>query len=165
MSSHELVNGKATSCGCGRVKHGHARRGGDGRHRYSLTYKVWQGIVSRCTVPSDGRFPQYGAAGIGICDRWRENFATFLADVGERPSRRHSLDRIDNTKGYEPGNVRWATRAEQARNRKSNRFVEFRGERLCITDLAQRFGLSSATLAGRLNRGWPIERAVAEAPL
>jgi hypothetical protein len=80
-------------------------------------YFAWAAMLSRCHNPANPRYDDYGGRGITVCDRWRADFAAFLADVGRRPSPAHSLDRIDNDRGYEPGNCRWATAYVQARNR------------------------------------------------
>lgn len=96
------------------------------RHGMSHTpeYSAWRNMVGRCT-PGSRRYEvhreYYGDRGITVCDQWRASFVNFLADVGPRPSDQHSLDRIDNDKGYEPGNVRWATASEQAQNRRPRR--------------------------------------------
>lgn len=98
--------------------HGHNARG-----KRSPTYRSWAMMVARCTNPRVDNYAFYGGRGIKVCDRWRD-FASFLADMGERPSLAHSLDRWPNRDGdYEPGNARWATSKEQARNTKSNRPV------------------------------------------
>jgi len=81
-------------------------------------YTVWYGMIRRCCNPQDPAFPSYGARGIGVSPRWREDFMTFFADMGPRPSLGHSIDRLDNARGYEPGNCRWATRSQQQRNRR-----------------------------------------------
>lgn len=111
----EVRTGRRTSCGCakGRFRHGYAAKDGAGRqHRL---YAIWVGIWDRCTNPKAKRFARYGGRGIRVCERW-EVFENFLADVGPRPSPKHSIDRIDNDKGYEPGNVRWATHDVQMMN-------------------------------------------------
>jgi len=90
-------------------------------------YSIWSKIVTRCTNPETKDYPKYGGRGIQICDRWRD-FANFFADVGHRPSLQHSLDRINNNGNYEPGNVRWATAKEQARNRRGNHLVCLNGK-------------------------------------
>lgn len=100
------------------LRHGHSR----GKGRETPTYRSWLSMKNRCLNPRTPSFATYGGVGITVCERWL-NFGQFLADVGERPSAGHSLDRIDGTRGYEPGNVRWATRQEQNRNRRSNRAV------------------------------------------
>lgn len=95
-------------------RHGHAARNPLAR---SPEYRAWDAMKSRCYNPKARGYAGYGGRGIAVCDRWRYSFENFLADMGERPSPEHSLDRIDNDGNYEPGNVRWATRSEQQRNR------------------------------------------------
>lgn len=102
----------------GSLRHGHSRGGG----QETPTYRSWLSMKNRCLNERGAAFARYGGSGIKVCERWL-SFDAFLSDVGERPSLDHSLDRIDGTKGYEPGNVRWATRQEQNRNRRSNRAV------------------------------------------
>jgi hypothetical protein len=80
-------------------------------------YNIWNGMIRRCCNPRDPGFPSYGGRGIGVSPRWRHDFMAFFADIGPRPSLGHSLDRLDNTRGYEPGNCRWATRSQQQRNK------------------------------------------------
>jgi hypothetical protein len=91
---------------------------------YSPTalYRAWANMRTRCNNPKSTQYPYYGARGIAVCDRW-SSFEAFREDVGEKPSPKHSLDRIDPNGNYEPGNVRWATHTEQCRNRRSNRAV------------------------------------------
>lgn len=100
------------------MRHGHASSV-NGKRTLSPTYQSWQHMVHRCTNPSNSAFHCYGGRGIGVCDRWR-TFENFLADMGERPPGL-TLDRIDNSKGYEPGNCRWATKRAQSFNRRTNR--------------------------------------------
>lgn len=99
-----------------RIKHRHAGRS------VTPAYRAWQNMMTRCFNPKATQYAWYGGRGISVCERWRD-FAAFVADVGERPSPKHSLDRIDCNGDYEPGNVRWATHTEQCRNRSSNRSV------------------------------------------
>lgn len=138
-------------------KHGH-RRGG----RASPTYKVWRSMLDRV----DGRFGtdaqkrNYAGRGISVCGRWRA-FEHFLADMGERPLGT-SLDRINNAGPYSPENCRWATPTEQARNRRSDRLVEHRGELLTIAEWSDRTGIDATTIRHRLRSGWPPERALEE---
>ncbi|NBS69841.1 hypothetical protein EBT31_13150 [bacterium] len=90
----------------------------------------------RCLSESDSYWHRYGGRGIKVCMQW-SNFWQFLADVGERPSLKHTLDRIDNDGHYEPGNVRWATRKEQANNRATNRMVVINGQRMTLMQAAE----------------------------
>jgi hypothetical protein len=155
-----LTKHKARSCGgCGEVPrhpevHGHAKR-----NRQSSTYRIWHGMMQRCYSPGASGYDSYGGRGIAVCDQWRDNFPAFLADMGERPAGK-SIDRIDNTKGYEPSNCRWATPSQQSRNTSSNRMVTYGGETLPLVVWVERLGVGQQTLTSRLNRGWSAERAL-----
>ncbi len=81
-------------------------------------YGTWRGILQRCNNPKTPGFENYGGRGILVCERWASSFAAFFADMGLRPSLKHSIDRMDNEGGYEPGNCRWATRSQQMTNRR-----------------------------------------------
>lgn len=101
-----------------------------------------------------------------MCDRWRDSFEAFLEDVGPRPSPEHSIDRINNDGPYEPGNVRWATKKEQDRNKRQTHLIEYKGETHCITEWAEILGMNRKTLFSRINeRGWSVERAFTEPTL
>lgn len=117
----------------------------------------------RCTNPRRPQFRYYGGRGIRVCERWRD-FSVFLSDMGERPSPAHSPDRIDNDRGYEPGNVRWATQREQTRNRRTNVIVTAFGRAMTLAAWAEGFGINESTLRERLRRGWLPERAVTQPP-
>lgn len=103
------------------------------------TYNAWSGMIQRCENHNHVSFEDYGGRGITVCKRWKESFENFLSDVGERPSKGVSLDRVDNNGNYEPGNVRWATPTEQQLNRR--RYVSIRqfSEREIILELARRW--------------------------
>jgi lambda repressor-like predicted transcriptional regulator len=117
---------------------------------------------TRCTREIGERWQDYGARGITVCERW-QTFDAFVVDMGNRPDGL-SLDRIDNNKGYEPGNCRWATKKEQARNSRKNRLVPFQDQVMTLSEVCERTGLPYDTLRSRLDRGWPVERAIT-APL
>lgn len=137
------------------AKHGH-KIGGVG----SPTYDTWRGMRSRCSNPNDGGWEAYGGRGITVCDRWAD-FRNFLADMGERPSRDHEIDRKDNDGNYEPGNCRWATNKRNARNRRNNRQVLTPRGVMLLCEAAEVFGVDYGTLHWRLARRWPPERAFA----
>ncbi len=139
-----------------RTTHSHGKNGS------SLTYRSWIAMKSRCCNPNHADFPRWGGAGITVCERWRHSFEAFLADMGERPSKRHSIDRTDNSRGYEPGNCRWATGQEQQRNTRQNHLITFNGETKCLIQWATELSMSPEVLSSRLKRGWPLQRAMTE---
>ena len=151
-----LTSGRRTSCGCAKTKHG---------LRDDPLYATWIGMKGRCNNPNDKAYSDYGGRGIKVCDRWMNSFEDFRADVGERPSPDHSIDRFPNNDGnYEPGNWRWATSEEQMNNIRRNVKVEYDGAPTTIRALAERFGISYQTIYYRLKRGYTIEQAVCETP-
>lgn len=109
----------------------------------------------RCYYTKDQMFRHYGGRGITVCTRWN-SLAAFYADMGDRPSERHSLERIDNDAGYAPKNCRWA-KAEQKRNTRRTRRLTLNGRTMCVSDWARETGIPEPTLRNRLRRKWPIE--------
>ena len=116
----------------------------------------------RCENPHLKHYDKYGGRGITVCDEWtgEGGFAKFLKCVGVKPSPKHSLDRIDNDGNYEPGNVRWATQAQQNRNNRRNVKFTYQGKLLCLTDIATLAGININTLKKRLRSGVPFDEAV-----
>lgn len=137
---------------------GNRKHGGHG----TLTYARWKSMIQRCTNPAATNFKDYGGKGISVCERWRQSFAAFLSDMGECPSVDMTLDRHDNSKGYEPGNCRWATMAEQNRNRSHCVMLTHNGITQNITDWAMALGMRPQTLTERLRLGWSPERALTQ---
>ncbi len=123
-------------------------------------YGSWRQMMARCGDPRSSSFADYGGRGIAVCDRWRDSFVAFIDDMGPPPSRDHSIDRIDNSKGYEPSNCRWATKAEQNRNTRRIRWLEHDGERLCVAEWARRTGMGWKTIERRLTSGWSVADAL-----
>jgi hypothetical protein len=122
-----IKRGNTASCGCLRRAESAARgtsHGMTGTH----VYKTWLSMRARCSKPGGRAWDDYGARGIRVCPAWDDSLEAFYAHVGDPPTPRHTLDRIDNAKGYEPGNVRWATKQEQARNRSVCVAIEFQGK-------------------------------------
>jgi hypothetical protein len=136
-----------------RLKHGHSYAAGR-----SPTYRSWHAMKQRALNPKDPNAKHYSERGITVCERWLD-FKNFLADMGERPEGT-SLDRIDNSKGYEPGNCRWVSQKEQMRNRRTNVFIEHNGKRQTVREWSIELGISFTTLRTRMKAGWPTHRVL-----
>lgn len=153
--------GSTRSCGClhresiaanGRanVTHGMTR---------SPEYYVWKSMLQRCKNPNTKNFKRYGGRGITVCDRWLI-FENFYADMGARHSKTHSIERIENTGPYCKDNCKWATRTEQARNRRSNLVVIVNGVSMTLAEAVEISGLKYTTVRRRIELGWDISRAI-----
>jgi hypothetical protein len=159
-----LRTGNTRSCGCLRremvaaknYKHGaRKRKAKDNPPEYVL----WKRMRQRCNDSGNHEWDRYGGRGITVDPRW-DDFTVFLADVGPRPTPNHSIDRIDNEKGYSKDNVRWATASQQARNKRNSRRVVFNGQSIGLADLAEAHGIPYGRLYTRLWKGWSVEKAV-----
>lgn len=159
----ELRRGNTKSCGClsrelrsiavGRrsITHGESD---------CKTHRIWRAMKSRCNNPRVHNYQDYGGRGISVCPQWEKSYEMFIADMGHCPSGA-SIDRIDNDGNYEPGNCRWATRADQNRNRRDNVMLTFAGKTMCLTDWASEIGMNERTLRNRIKHyGWSIKDAL-----
>jgi hypothetical protein len=108
-------------------------------------------MIQRCTDTKWTRYADYGGRGITVCERWR-TFENFLADMGDRPTEK-TLDRIDNDKGYEPGNCRWATALEQANNKRSTVFVTIGERTMSAAEWERSSGVRAGSIRARVHRG------------
>ncbi|MHC4162547.1 MAG: helix-turn-helix domain-containing protein [Planctomycetota bacterium] len=166
-SRDNLRSGDSTSCGCLRreitirrlTTHGEGSRRGS-----TAEYVSWKHAIDRCENRDSKDWPRYGGRGIRVCERWH-SFEKFLADMGRRPSPKHSIDRINNDGHYEPGNCRWATKSEQAKNRRPLKLSRDQVAQIRIelhagvraADIASRFGVSASQIY-RIRQGtsWPF---------
>lgn len=123
------------------------------------TFSSFRSMHKRCYNKKHVAYNRYGGSGVTVCERWHD-FLNFYEDMGERPSRRHSIERIDNTKGYFPENCRWATREEQSRNKKTNRWITYKGVTLIVVDWEDRMGYPRGTIQQRLSQGWSEEKSI-----
>ena len=132
------------------------------RHGMTKTpeYDAWDGMKQRCFNPNHKRYSDWGGRGITVCDRWKNSFENFLADMGSKPTAKHSIDRIDNDGDYCPGNCRWATKAEQENNKRNNRLITIEDVTLTITQWEKKMGYGENVILMRLKRGWSEYRAV-----
>lgn len=128
--------------------------------RFTRTYRCWANMKTRATNPKSTSAHRYYHRGITICDRWL-TFENFLEDMGECPSNQHTIERVNNDGHYVPGNCVWATNAQQQRNKITNRLITFRGETMCITSMAEKYGMNPRTLQHRITGlGWDAEKAI-----
>lgn len=126
-------------------------------------YITWRHMKTRCLNPNSDAYDYYGGRGITICARWRNSFKDFLADVGRRPSPKHTLDRYPNNNGnYELGNVRWATRKQQQSNTRRTKHAIVNGERTHVAEACRVLNLNENSVRYRLRSGWTVERALTE---
>lgn len=167
VKSAGLLRGETRSCGClGRetrrqngIKVGQAQVHSFSKSAMLREYRCWESMIARCHNPKANGFHRYGGRGIAVCDAWRASFEQFARDMGPRPPG-HSIERIDNDGPYNPSNCRWATRTEQANNRRTSRLLTANGKTRTIADWARETGLSWHTLYHRVDRGWSADAAV-----
>ncbi len=156
VSASSLKSGASKSCGClQREASGQSQR----THGQSKSpeFQIWIGAKQRCTNPKVHNYERYGGRGIEFNF---PDFAQFFAEVGPRPSDKHSLDRIDNKGHYEPGNVQWALAKPQGRNKRNNRMLTFQGKTQCLAAWAEELDLSRSVIKVRLKAGWSVEEAL-----
>lgn len=120
-------------------------------------YKSWSHMKSRCYNPKDAKYKNYGERGITVCDRWLKSFEQFLSDMGKKPTKNHSIDRIDNNGNYELKNCRWGTSIEQMNNTTRNKFITFNGETLTVSLWAVKLGWNKKLFDKYIRMGKPIE--------
>lgn len=166
-----LASGHTISCGCYRramlaafseksVTHGESRLGA-----WTPEYRLYASIKARCYNSNTAAYPRYGGRGIRMCQEWLDSFERFLADVGRRPGPAYSLDRYpDNDGNYEPNNVRWATRIQQSLNRRSNHYLTILGQRLTLSQWAEKSGVPARVIYKRILRGWSPADAISLPP-
>lgn len=143
------------------TKHGEA---------HGRLYSVWNMMKQRCGDPNNAYYKNYGGRGIKVCDEWKEYtaFRDWAITNGYDETAEHgkcTIDRINNNGNYEPGNCRWVSKKEQARNRRSNRFIEYNGKRQTLAEWAEETGIYALTIHNRLKSGWSVEEALTTKPI
>ena len=166
-----IVSGKTSSCGCFRKevvaelgkRTGSVNGGSTRTHgmRDAPEYRIWSLMRNRVNNSGSEDYKNYGGRGITLDPGWN-SFEKFYADMGPRPSPEHSIDRKDNSKGYEPGNCHWATSTEQNRNRRDNVLITFNGKTQCVSAWAEELKLDAKLIYSRLSSGWDSDRALTE---
>jgi len=162
VTSSHLETGNTKSCGCfkrelvslQKTTHGHARQGAK-----TVEYNVWADIIKRCKNSNSKNYHNYGGRGIKVCDRWL-SYENFFADMGLRPSSKHSIERKEVNGDYEPSNCCWATRQEQQRNTRRTRLVEFDSQVKSLVEWTEEKDLPYPAVYSRLMHGWTPEEAL-----
>ena len=147
-----LNRGYVKSCGCLRTKEFPVTK--------QREYFIYYAIKTRCYSKKSNHYHRYGGRGIIMCKRWLYSYKNFIADMGMRPSKKHSIERIDNNGNYEPSNCKWATSSEQSNNTISNNVLSFNGESLTTTQWERKTGIKRKTITRRIGMGWSIEKTL-----
>lgn len=148
--------GKTKSCGHLRKETRNRKHGA----RRTRLYTTWCNVKSRCNNPQHPAYKNYGGRGIQLYPPWEQDFVKFAEAVGEAPTPTATLDRIDNSRGYEPGNVRWVERHVQTRNTRQNRWVTIGGTVRCLHDWCKEFKIAPGSVYRRMSRGEGIVSAI-----
>ena len=154
-----VERGLTKSCGCSRKEITSNRFKTHGLSK-SLEYDIYCKMKARCLNIEDKDYHYYGGRGITVCDRWLESFENFIEDMGMKPGKEYSIDRVDNNLGYSKGNCKWATRKEQSNNQRGNRIISYRGKKQNLKSWCQELNLPYSAIVQRLNTyGWSIEKS------
>jgi hypothetical protein len=163
--SSSITTGNAKSCGCRKSEASRANGKATATHGFwnHPLYSVWSGMIDRCHNPQNKSYDRYGQRGISVCDEWRTDLAQFVRDMSPRPSDSHTLERRDNDGPYSKENCTWATKTEQANNRRSSLNVEFMGKTATLAMWARQYRIPYHTAYARyVTNKWPIERTLTE---
>lgn len=163
VTTGDLCSGSAQSCGCLRRERTSIANTKHGMSETAI-YSIWENMIKRCENPNNTAYKDYGGRGIQVCQEWRNSFDLFYSHVSKLPNfgeKGYTLDRSDNSQGYFAGNVRWATRKEQANNRRVRQdAITFDGKTQSLAAWAKELNVEAGMLYGRLQRGWSIERTL-----
>jgi hypothetical protein len=159
-----LKSGNTRSCEC--LRNEIASKGieertrihGEGKNR-TLEYNSWTSMRQRCLSLNHPGYKDYGGRGIHICERWGE-YENFLSDMGRRPTPQHTLERVNNNKGYSPSNCKWATKKEQANNARSNTLITYNGKTMTLAMWSDESGIPGGRIRKRISSGWTLKAAL-----
>lgn len=146
---------------CGNIESGNKRRT-TFNYKGTQEYRAWSNMKNRCTNPNYELYHRYGGRGIKVCDEWVNSFETFLKDMGKKPSKQHSIDRINNDLGYSKDNCKWATKKEQSNNTKNTTMVELNGVLKPLSYWCEEKGLRKSTILIRISKGMSPQDAMAQ---
>jgi hypothetical protein len=159
VGAYDLKHRRVRSCGCLHRELCWKRLRTHGMSG-SPEHRAWKEMIRRCYAKTRPGYKQYGGRGIRVCSRWRKSSTAFLRDVGPKPSPQHWLDRVNNDRNYEPGNVKWSTRSESANNKQQSVWMTYNGLTLTMLDWSKRLRIKYSTIRARRRRGWTDEEAL-----
>lgn len=162
LRKYDLTHRKTLMCRSCSISLTKTTHGATPGGKASPEYNTWVHMIQRCHNPKNKDYKNYGGRGIEVCELWRDSFEAFLLMVGKRPTAQHTIERIDTNKGYEPGNVKWATRFEQNQNTRSNVLLTIHGETKTVSEWSRHpdCTVTMFTIYKRLDRNWDAEEAV-----
>ncbi len=162
FQAQKLYSGHTRSCGCLRIDEQRERSITHGKSKCP-EYPSWAAMKARCLNPDNWKYCDYGGRGITICERWlgKDGLVNFRSDMGDRPSRNHSIDRIDPNGNYEPSNCRWATHKQQMNNRRNTVLITHLGKTQSAMEWHRETGIPYTTLLTRLKSGLPVSEILA----
>jgi len=159
VDGRNLSSKNTQSCGCKRDEQVAKLTRTHGKTK-TPEYAIWTAMLQRCANPNNAAWKDYGGRGITVCPAWKKSFETFLADMGPRPTPKHSIERRNNNLGYAADNCFWATRQEQNRNSRKNVLLPYQGRTQCLAAWGEEIGIEGDRIRQRIQQGWSIERAV-----
>jgi hypothetical protein len=154
-----LRNGNTTSCGCFKNS-SESKHKTHGLSKKISEYAAWENMKRRCYYTKSNRYEYYGGRGITVCNRWINSFENFYSDMGAKPSKFHTLERIDVNKNYDPENCKWIHRNEQARNKTNTKYLTIDSVTKRIAEWALIYGVKSSIVFRRISRGWPKDKTL-----
>lgn len=163
VSSGNLNSGHTKSCGCLQKEHVSSAmtiHGFNKNSAYFSEYKAYLSMIGRCCNSDHAHYKDYGGRGITVCKEWLNSVHCFIKDMGAKPQKGFSLDRIDNNGNYTKSNCRWTTQKMQSNNKRNNLYIEFNGETRTAAEWSQKMGYGDTTVATRIRRGWTISAAI-----
>lgn len=148
----QLINGDTKSCGCYKNDLvGNRSRTHGGSRNNIPGYYVWKNMKARCYNKNNDRYQQWGGRGIIVCSRWLNSFQNFITDMGVKPSKKHSIERVNNDGNYEPSNCKWVTNDEQAKNTRILLWVYYSGQKVKLRDVCNKLNINASYVT---NRAW-----------
>jgi hypothetical protein len=158
ITTYAITHQRNKSCGCRKGEGNIGIKSLSGLNKSE--FNSWWSMKNRCYDPNHKNYKHYGGRGIRVCEEWNENFSAFLNDMGKKPTSNHTIERVEIDKGYYKENCKWATKMEQARNKRNNVIVTFEGKTMCLAEWAEFLGVHRGILAARIRKGWAMDKVL-----